>query len=46
MKVVLDQFGLLSYELTELDFSDREVNDPFVQLFIANIDSLLITFKV
>ncbi len=28
------------------DFTNNEANDPWVQNFIVNLDSLLVTFKV
>jgi hypothetical protein len=38
---------LVEYSLfVELDFAEREVNDPFVQQFITGVDSVLRPFKV
>lgn len=46
LKPALDSFTIVAYELSEVEFSDREVNDPFVQQFIHLLESLLLPYKV
>lgn len=46
LKQLLDPLATISYELTETDFSDREINDPFIQNFLIQLDALLQPYKV
>jgi hypothetical protein len=46
LRPALDTFATLTYELSEVDFSDREVNDPFIQQFIHLLESSLLPYKV
>ncbi|CAH1779240.1 unnamed protein product [Owenia fusiformis] len=45
VKPWVDSFLSTSHMLTEDDFSNFEANDPWVQTFIVNLDSLLSAFK-
>ncbi len=39
-------FVPINYELSDLDFAEREINDPFVEQCIAGVDGILKPFKV
>eukprot|EP00741_Cyanophora_paradoxa_P023367 tig00000254_g22573.t1 len=41
MRPLLDGFNLVRYTVDEAQFSDYEVNDPWVHAFIAGLDPLL-----
>jgi len=45
LKPQLDIFTSLNYELSEMEFAEREINDPFVQHFIAAVDVLVQPYK-
>lgn len=46
VKPLLDPMTSVSYELTETEFAEREVNDPWVQQCVANMDAILAPYKV
>lgn len=46
IKPYLDVFVPINYELSDLDFAEREINDPFVEQCIAGVDGILKPFKV
>jgi len=46
IKPFLDVFTAISYELTDVDFAEREINDPFVEQFISGVDSVVKPYKV
>ncbi len=46
LKPLIDTFTAAIYDMTELEFAEREVNNPFVQNFITGIDSVLSPYKV
>jgi len=46
LKSQIDSYAFITYELSEIDFSDREINDPFVQNFILVLDTVFQPYKV
>jgi len=42
----LEKFGDVTYILTEQEYSQAEINDPFALQFIADLDSALAPTKV
>ncbi|ESO82827.1 hypothetical protein LOTGIDRAFT_108827, partial [Lottia gigantea] len=45
IKPLVDTFLSTSHNITEEEFSNFEANDPWLQSFIANLDTILNTFK-
>eukprot|EP01117_Protostelium_nocturnum_P008586 TRINITY_DN3084_c0_g1_i1.p1 TRINITY_DN3084_c0_g1~~TRINITY_DN3084_c0_g1_i1.p1 ORF type:complete len:732 (-),score=257.77 TRINITY_DN3084_c0_g1_i1:1304-3499(-) len=41
VRSLFDGFSMIGYDLTEHDFAEREVNDPYVQQFIVGIESVV-----
>ncbi|KAK3746752.1 hypothetical protein QZH41_003565 [Actinostola sp. cb2023] len=45
LKPLIDGFSSTSHNITEEEFAYYEVNDPFIQNFITNLDAVLSSFK-
>ncbi|XP_031553701.1 conserved oligomeric Golgi complex subunit 4-like [Actinia tenebrosa] len=45
LKPIIDGFTSINHNITEEEFAYFEVNDPFVQNFITNLDAVLSSFK-
>lgn len=45
IKPLMEVFTTCTYDISETEFAEREINDPFVHQFIASIDSTLKPFK-
>ncbi|KAL8122554.1 hypothetical protein AgCh_019043 [Apium graveolens] len=39
IRLVLDKVGTISYELSEAEYADNEVNDPWVQTLLHNVET-------
>ena len=46
VKPLTEVFVTCTYDISETEFAEREINDPFVHQFIASIDAILKPFKV
>ncbi|XP_071957457.1 conserved oligomeric Golgi complex subunit 4-like [Antedon mediterranea] len=45
IKPWVDTYQSVSHSITEEEFSNYEANDPFIQEFMINLETLLLTFK-
>jgi conserved oligomeric Golgi complex subunit 4 len=45
VKSIVDSFQTVSYELSELDYADCELNDPFVSQFTSQLEQHILPFK-